>query len=232
MRPAFLILSVLALSAASAVPCRIEGQSIPSAYTFIENRQEIGPFFGVMNASTGRFGYAPSGGLWYGLRYGLQLGAGPMSLGGVVGLVDGTRDIIDPDRLEGDRKVGEGDVQIVTAEARLRFSATGNRAWHGFSPFLSFGAGVAFDLAGDPVANEIIEERDIYEFGTSFFGTLGLGTRYFLTDKIALRGDGTFSLWRVATPPGFSEPDRPFESVDDREWLRGLSGTLTLMYRW
>lgn len=232
MRPSFQKLSMLLMGAALAAPLGVTGQTIPSAYSFIERGQEVGPFFGVMSASDGRFGYAPSGGLWSGVRYGLQLGTGPMSLGGVIGVVNGTRDIIDPDRAEGDRTVGEGDVQIATVEGRLRFSATGNRAWHGLSPFLSIGGGVAFDLAGTPEANELIEERDIVDFGTSFFGTLGLGTRFFLTDQFALQGDGTFSLWRIATPPGFSEPDRPFESVDDREWLSGLSATVTLMYRW
>ena len=119
-----------------------------------------------------------------------------------------------------------------TIKAGLRLSATGNRSWHGLSPFLSLGAGVAFDLAGTPAGNEFIEDRDIFDFGTSFFGTLGLGTRFFLTEQFALRGDGVFSLWRVSTPPGFSEPDRPFEAVEDREWLSGLSATITLLYRW
>ncbi len=232
MRPDLHKLSALVLGALSVLPSSIDAQSVPSPYSFIEARQEIGPFLGVMNASDGRFDYAPSGGLWYGVRYGLQLGNGPMSLGGAIGVVDGTRDIVDPDRLEGDRKVGEGEVQIVTAEARLRFSLTGNRAWHRLSPFVSFGGGVAFDVAGEPQANEILEERDVFEFGTSFFGTLSAGTRFFLTESIALRADGMFSLWRVATPPGFSEPDRPFEAVEDREWLRGLSAGLTLLYRW
>ncbi|MGD8287046.1 MAG: hypothetical protein PVI31_00320 [Gemmatimonadota bacterium] len=232
MRPAFQMLSALAVGVMLAVPPGAAGQTVPSPFSFVERKQEVGPFFGYMNASTGRFGYAPSGGLWYGGRYALQLGTGPMSLEGVAGLVDGTRDIIDPNQPEGSRAVGEGDVQIATVQAGLRFSATGNRSWHALSPFLSIGAGVAFDLADTPQANALLEERDIYDFGTSFFGTLGLGSRLFLTEQLALRGDGTFSLWRVGTPPGFSDSDRPFEAVDDREWVRGLSGTITLMYRW
>lgn len=232
MRPALQMLSVLSLGAVLSAPDPVDGQTIPSPYTFIENRQEVGPFVGYLDASTGRFGYGPSGGLWYGARYGLQLGGSPVSLEGVAGLVDGTRDIIDPNQAEGQRVVGEGDVQLATLEARLRFSATGNRAWHRLSPFLSIGAGVAFDLADTPAANELLEERDVFDFGTSFLGTLGLGTRFFLTDGFALRADGTFSLWRIGTPPGFSEADRNFGSVENREWLRGLAGTITLLYRW
>lgn len=232
MRPALYMLSALAVGAALATPCEVDGQTIPSPYTFIENRQEVGPFIGYLDASTGRFGYAPSGGLWYGARYALQLGGSPMSLEGVAGLVDGTRDIIDPNQPEGQRVVGEADAQLATLEARLRFSATGNRAWRGLSPFLSIGAGVTFDLADTPAANELLEERDVFEFGTSFFGTLGLGARLLLTDSFALRTDGTFSLWRVGTPPGFSESDRDFGAVENREWLRGLSATLSVLYRW
>lgn len=238
MRPALQLLSSLAVALTLALaltltaPPPVEAQTIPSPYSFIERRQEVGPFFGYMDASSGRFRYGPSGGMWYGARYALQLGGGPVSLEGVAGLVDGTRDIIDPNQAEGERVVGEGDVQIATVEARLRFSATGNRSWHRLAPFLSVGGGVAFDLADTPQANELLEDRDVYEFRTSFFGTLGLGTRFFLTDGFALRGDGTFSLWRLSTPPGFSDTDRGFDSVDDREWVRGLSATISLLYRW
>jgi hypothetical protein len=231
MRAALQIISALALGAVLSPSSALYGQAIPSAYSFIDTRQEVGLYAGYMNASTGRFGYGPSGGLMYGARYGLQL-AGPASLEGVVGLVSGTRDVINPARAEGDRKIGEGDVRITTVDARLKFSATGDRAWHHLSPFLVMGAGVAFDLADPAEADAVLEERDVYEFGTSFFGSLGVGTRWFVSDRFAVRTDGTFSLWRLKTPPGFSDTDRAFESVDDREWVRGLSVSVSLLYRW
>lgn len=231
MRPPLQMLSILAFGGVLVTWSDADAQTIPSPYSFIENRQEVGPFVGYMDADPGRFGYGPSGGLWYGVRYGLQL-SGPMALEGTAGLVSGTRDVIDPNQPEGSRVVGEADALITTIDARLRFSATGDRAWHRLSPFLFLGAGVAFDVAQSAEADSLLEDRDVFDFGTSFFGSVGLGTRLFLSDHFAVRADGSFSLWRLKTPPGFSDADRTFDSVDNTQWVRGLGATFTLLYRW
>ena len=97
---------------------------------------------GHMSATTGRFGYGPSGGTLLGGRWAIGL-SGPLSFEGVVGLVNGTRDVINPGRAEGDRVVGAGDVLLTTIDGRLRFSLTGERAWHGLSPVLALMAGTA-----------------------------------------------------------------------------------------
>jgi hypothetical protein len=208
-----------------------EAQSIPSAYTFIERKQEVGPFVGYMNAATGRFGFGPQGGPIYGGRWGMEIG-GPISLEGVAGLIDGTRDVINPGRVEGDRVVGEADVLLTTVDARLKFTLTGDRAWHGLSPFVVAGGGVVFDLAEESAADATLEPPDRFDFGTSFFGTLGLGSRWFLTDRLALRTDAVFSLWKLDTPPGFSDPARGFEAVEEGEWAGGLSITVAALFRW
>jgi hypothetical protein len=231
MRPAFQILSALALGAVLVPPATAAGQAIPSAYTFIETRQEFGLYSGYMSASTGRFGFGPSGGLMFGGRYALHLG-GPLSLEGMGGVITGTRDVVNPAHAEGDRVIGQGDVLLPTIDARLRLSATGDRAWHGLSPFLVFGGGIAFDVADPATADATLEERDVFEFGTSFLGTLGIGTRWFISDRFVLRTDGTFTLWRLKTPPGFSDTDRGFLAVEDREWARGLSISVSLLHRW
>jgi hypothetical protein len=223
-------LRALALGAFVLAPVAVRGQSIPSAYSFVDTRQEAGLFAGYLSSNSGRFGYGPSGGLLYGGRYGVRLG-GPAALEGVVGLLQGTRDIINPSQPEGSRVVGEGDVRLAMIDARLRFAATGDRTWHGLSPFLVLGAGITFDLANPPAAEDLLEERDVFDFGTSFLGTLGIGTHWYVLDRLALRTDGTFSLWRLKTPPGFSDADRPFESVDDREWVRSLGVSVSLLYR-
>jgi hypothetical protein len=214
-----------------AYPCGASAQSIPSPFTRLERGQEIGLFSGFASAGTGRFGYGPSGGMMFGARYGVEL-SGPLSFEAVTSFVSGERDIINPGRVEGDRVVGSGDVLLTTIDARLKFSFTGRRAWNGISPFLVAGAGVAFDLAGTPADQAGLEPEDVFEFGTSFFGTMGLGTRWFLTDTIALRGDGVFSLWKIDTPPGFSDPTRGFEGVAEGEWLAATSFTISLLYRW
>jgi hypothetical protein len=231
MPRAFHKLSALALGTLLAAPAAARAQSIPSAYSFIETRQEAGLFAGYVNANAGRFGYGPSGGLMYGARYAVRL-SGPVALEGVGAMVQGKRDIINPSLPEASWKIGEGDVLLTTVDARLRFTATGDRAWHSLSPFLVLGGGVAFDLGATPAANEFLEERDVFDFGTSFYGTLGLGTHVYVMDRLALRTDGTFALWRLKTPPGFSDTDRPFTGVENREWVRSLGIAVSLLYRW
>lgn len=226
-RPWYSFVTVLALSLGGA--SQVEAQSIPSPFTFIEARQEAGPIFGIVDADPGRFEYAPRSGVVYGGRWGIEL-SGPLSLEGVATVIDGTRDVINPGRDEGDRVVGEADVLLTTLDARFKFSLTGDRMWHRLSPFIVAGGGVVFDAAGAQPDDELLEPEDQFKFGTSFYGTTGAGVRWFATRRFALRLDGTFSLWKVGTPPGFSERD--FEAVEQGEWLRSLGLTVSTLIRW
>lgn len=227
-----LTLPLAALLASSlAIGPELAAQSIPSPFAFIERKQESGPFVGYMHTATGRFGYGPKGGAIGGGRWGFELG-GPVSLEGVAGLVTGERDVVDPGRDEGDRIIGQAPVLIATADARLKFSFVGQRTWRGINPFLVFGAGIAYDVAGTDQLDEQLLAADRFEFGAGFFGTMGAGTRVFFGESVAARVDGVFSLWRLDTPPGFSDPERDFEGVESSEWSRGLSISMSLMYRW
>lgn len=229
LRSSLPILSVL-VGFALPLARGLDAQTIPSPYTFIERRQEGGVFSGYVTSETGRFHLGPSGGLLLGGRYGLEL-SGPLGLEGAVGFTTGERDIVNPARVT-DQTIGQADVILTTVDARLRFSFAGARAWHRLSPFLTVGGGLAFDIAADPALEADLEPADVFEFGTSFYGTLGTGTRWFLTDRFALRLDGVFSLWGIDTPPGFSDPERGFESVEESEWMSGLSFGVSLLYRW
>ena len=221
----------LLLGAGSIPAQEAAAQEISSPYRFIEERQEAGLFAGYLTANTGRFEYGPSGGLWVGGRYGLEL-TGPLSLEGVVGVIRGTRDVISPGRPEGDRVVGEADALITTIDGRLKLSLVGRRAWHGLSPFIVTGGGVALDAAEKPEADELLDEDEVFSFGPSFFGTAGVGTRWYVTDRITLRTDALFSLWKISTPAGFGDPQFDFGPVQEGEWVRGLSITGSLLFRW
>jgi hypothetical protein len=213
------------------MPALASAQSIPSPYEYLEKRQEFGLFAGSMNVDTGRFGYGPDGGNLFGIRYGLEL-SGPLSFEGVVGHSRGNRDVIDPGRVEGDRTIGNTDATISMVDARLRFSFVGRRTWHGLSPFLSAGGGIAIGHGASSDLDDVLLPEDVFDFGTSFFGTVALGTRWFVTETIAVRGDATFSLWALDTPPGYADPDRGFEEVSDSEWMRGNTFAISLLYRW
>ena len=231
MRPSVFFGLTLIATFVALAPHRASAQSIPSPYRYIEEKKETGPFVGYITAGTGRFGYGPGGGLLVGGRWGIEL-SGPLSFETTVGVTPGSRDVIDPRRELGDQKVGEADVLLSTIDGRLKFSFTGQRTWHGVSPFLVFGGGVAFDLASDDPADDILEAEDRFEFGTSFYGTAGTGVRWWLSDRLTLRGDGLFQLWQIDTPPGFATPERGFGGVEESEWVQGFRFSLAALIRW
>lgn len=231
MGSSFNRIAALAVGAWLTLPAAGSAQTIPSPFEYLERRQEAGIFGGVTSVGTGRFGYAPSGGPIFGARYGLEL-SGPLGLEGVVTFIDSKRDVVDPSRVEENRVIGEADEMLTSIEARLRFSFAGRRMWNRISPFLTLGGGAVLSTSSDDTLDQTLLPEDVFDFGTSFYGTLGLGTRWFVTDRLALRADGVFSLWKVDTPPGYSDPTRAFEEVEDGEWLRGSTASLTLLWRW
>ena len=211
-------------------PLLSAAQTIPSPYRYIDTRQEIGLILGRSSVNTGRFGYGPQGGTVVGVRWGINL-SGPLGFEAVATGIKGTRDVIDPTHAEGNRKVGEADVLLGTVDARLRFSLTGDRTWHDLAPFIVAGAGLAFDMSGAQAADSLVDASNQFKFGTSFFGTMGGGVRWMLSERLALRGDGVFSLWKIKTPPGFSDPTLNLQSVAKSEWANGFHVTISTLIR-
>lgn len=225
-RAALCAAALLSATAAESVA----GQQIPSPYRFVETSQEIGVVAGLVNPATGRFGFGPSSLALVGARWGIQI-SGPLGFEAAADIRPGSRDVVDPGRSEGDRVVGEADVLLGSAEGRLVLTLTGDRTWNGLAPYVALGGGMIFDLSGDDPADEVLLPEDRFDFGSSFLGTAGLGSRLYLSDRFVLRGDGTFSLYKIDTPPGYSDPDRQFEAVEEGEWVSGLALTLSLGYR-
>jgi hypothetical protein len=230
MRVRIALGSLTAAGLILSVAPRLHAQVVPSPFRFVETRQEAGLFFGTSSLSRGRFGFGPSDALNVGGRWGIRL-SGPLGFEAAAGLISGSRDVINPARPEGERKVGKADAQIGTLDGRLRLQVTGDRTWHRLAPFFVAGGGIAFDLSSAAPDDQRLEEQDRFDFGTSFFGTLGTGANLFLSDRLTLRADGIFSLWKLSTPPGFSDPERGFEAVEESEWVSGLHLSLTAAIR-
>lgn len=222
-----LALAGLLLTAGSS---RLEGQTVPSDYHFFEHRQEAGVFVGYTSQGTGRFGYGPSPGLLYGARYGVHLG-GPFGLEGVFGYSPTTRDVVDPTREEGSRVVGEADVKLLSIDARLKFSLTGDRSWKGLNPLLFVGAGLIWDAAGESDAENLLLPEDKFGFGRKFVAPIGGGIRWVPGERFLVRADLALTMFRLKTPPGYRNPDRAFGAVGEKEWVSGPTFSLGAGFR-
>ncbi len=222
------------------LPAHLRAQRIPSAYRFIETAQEAGASMFTVEPRAGIFGFGPKGGRIMGSYYQIRVG-GPFSLQGNVGYLPTTRDVIDPRRDEGDRKIGEADLTMGTADVRLQFTLTGPRTWYRLAPHLFAGGGIAMDFAPDQDIDMVLEEDDRFSFGPSFLGSFGAGIKLFPVDRISVRAEGVVTYWKVNTPRGFLRTDRallpPPEGSDqpaipeDGFWAVGRGLSLGIAWR-
>lgn len=184
---------------------------------------------GTTGQSTGRFGFGPQPGPAFGARYGIRLG-GPLSLEGVFRYSPTTRDVVDPDREEGDRVVGEADVELLSADARLVLSVTGDRTWHGLNPVVFGGIGVIWDMAGESRSDELILSDDRFEFGSRFLGVFGTGIRWIVSQRVLVRADLSVNMFQLKTPRGYRDPERDLQGVGEKQWVSGPAFSVGLAY--
>ena len=234
----FLMFTLLGVQVLGPLPA--SGQVIPSPYRFIETSQEAGVSQFTLTPEADMFGFGPRGGRMLGSYYQVRVG-GPFSVQGDLGYLPATRDVIDPRREEGDRKIGEADVTMATADVRLQFTLTGPRTWYRMAPHLFAGGGVAMDFAPDQDIDMVLEEDDRFTFGPSFLGSFGGGLKFFVFERIAIRAEGIVTYWKVNTPRGFLRTDRglvpPPEgsdepgTPDESIWSVGRGWSVGIGYR-
>lgn len=220
------------LALTGVAEARASAQVVPSPYRSIEHGQEAGPTGGPMSFRRGSLELGPTLNWFAGARYAIEA-SGPLFFEGLAGYAPGTRRVVDPRRQEGDRAIGDAEVRMLMASARLGFSLTGRRTWRRLSPFLFASAGVASDIAEPGELDEMLEETDRFSFGTAFTTSSGAGLRVALGSRLMLRLDGEFLLWRLRTPSGFHDETKiPDGDVADREWVYGygLSAGMSLRF--
>ena len=219
-----LTLTLLALPSATAA------QEIPSPYRYMEKGQEVSLFAGYLATDPGRFGFGPGDQQQLGARYSVVV-SNAFSLEGLASTMFGPRDVVNPNRAEGDRVIDEAEVRLVSLEARLQFALTGRRTWRGLQPFGFVGGGVSFDTLGEQDEDFFLEERDRYEFGTRLTGSFGGGFRYAFTQRWMMRVDAGMFLYKLGYPVGWRDTTLGFEGVPEDEWVSAKSISLGLAWR-
>jgi hypothetical protein len=207
----------------------LAAQSIPSPYRHVDTNQEAGLFAGYnFFVADGQFGIGPKPGPLAGARYGITIG-GPFSLEGVLTYMDSSRDVLDPGPEGEFTKVGEANLQLLTAEARIKFMLVGQRTWHRLSPHVLVGAGITFELAGGQPADQLLQPEDRYSFGNSFSGLLGFGGRWFISHRILLRSELTLQLWQQDIPSGYRNREALVASPES-EWIQAWGISAGIAY--
>jgi hypothetical protein len=201
----------------------LSAQSIPSSYRFIETRHEVGLYAGYLFIDPGELGQAPESGPMVGARYDIHF-TGPLSGEVGLGLLPTNRQVKARSGTSTTLvDLEETDALLLSAEAGLRFHLTGQRAWRGLAPYALATAGIVADLAGTGALERQIVEEERFTFGPTFAASAGLGSQFFLTDKVSLRVEARDNVWRLSYPDIY----RPAGIVEeDAEWAHNFGLTI------
>ena len=162
--PSLSVLALLCVGLSAVAPAG--AQQIPSSYRYLDDGQKTGVFGAYLNLTRGKWDLGPRSAAYAGGRYSIEV-SGPLFAEGLLTYVPTTRNVVDPRRAEGDRSIGETDVHLMLASARLAFSLTGRRTWRRIAPHIFAGTGVAIDVAGMSDTEETLQPEDRFEFGTT-----------------------------------------------------------------
>jgi hypothetical protein len=206
-----IVLAILALSAGTA-----SAQSVPSPFRYIERPSSVeilggylftDPTVEIDSLRSAEFG-AQSAPMVT-ARFNRRLG-GPLS--GNVGLsfIASDRKVISAAEGQDSAFVqpletGETvSAPILMLEGGLRFHVTGDRTYRGFAPFLAVTGGVATELGGTAGAERELPEDERFDFGPAFAVGGAAGLDVFLSQRVSLRTELSYRIWRLGVPQGFA----------------------------
>ena len=200
--------AVILAVAAPAFPIAPEahGQTIPSPYRYIEETQAAGVFAGYLATDRGDLDLGPHSAPIFGGTYSIRF-AGPVSGEALLAFSPSRRTIFRT--ATGDEEgplteIGETSALLAVAGGGLKLHLTGPRTWRGIAPYAAAGIGFVSDVASAPDEEDEVPIAERFEFGPSFAVSLGAGTDWFPSERLALRIEARDLVWRLTTPSGLA----------------------------
>lgn len=206
-----IVLAILVLAAGAA-----SAQSVPSPFRYIERQSSVEILGGYLftdatieidSLRSAEFGArsAPMVTARFNRRFG-----GPLS--GNLGLtfVASDRKVISA--AEGQDSVFVGPLEtgetvsapILMLEGGLRFHITGDRTFRGFAPFVAATGGIATEVGGRAGAERELPKDERFDFGPAFAVGGAAGLDVFLSQRMSLRTELSYRIWRLGVPEGFA----------------------------
>ncbi len=209
--------TAIALLAPGVAAAQVGHDPAGSPYHDIPKGHTVTPFVGQFGGAGGRFGIAPHDGIVYGVRYDIRT-ASPLQLG--IGYAQGSleRLIVDPFLPVAERVTGPVDQKVSFVEIDIQLNLTGGKTWHRLAPFVGAGGGLT-------LPHSTPADTSGFELGKKIYFAPHAGFRFFVTDRLHLRGDGRVVFWKLNYPVSFTQestldPDSPPVIDDGRvsEW--------------
>jgi hypothetical protein len=152
---------------------------------------------GYFGGSGGQFNIGPHRGKVFGARYDIRT-ANTLQIGVAVARSNLDRFIVDPFVRLANRRSGPVRQSVTFAELNLQFNLSGGKSWHRLAPFVGAGVGLAF-------ATSTPGDTSQYKFGRKFYLAPNVGFRFFITDRLHLRGEARAAFWKLNYPTTFQD---------------------------
>ncbi|HWN17653.1 MAG TPA: hypothetical protein VNO19_01945 [Gemmatimonadales bacterium] len=188
-------MTVLALLCVPTVALAQVGHSpTGSPYRDVRKGHTITATGGYFGGSGGVVDVGPHRGEMFGGRYDIR-SASALQIGLAVSQANLKRFILNPTLPPENRLTGPVQQSVTFVEIALQFNLTGGKSWHRIAPFIGSGFGLA--LASDTPADAL------FDFGNKFYLAPNAGLRFFLSDRLHLRGEARAAFWKLTYPSVF-----------------------------
>lgn len=232
------------LCVGASVPTASQAQEVVgnapehSPYRDIVNHQNLTLFFGRFAGNAGPADVGALPGLAYGLRLAIRL-SGPVDFWTTIGAAASTRHVIVADtsvtHADSARRGPDIKLPLMLADMALVLNITGDKTWHRLAPYAGIGLGVV-------APTHKVTDPGGYTVALNFALVPTLGTRWFLSDALAIRIEARDYFFRYQYPLAFFDtlnlhyagpPPRssvlPLGSTD-RRWSNHLTLWLGVSY--
>ena len=150
------------------------------------------PTVGMLGGDGGPMQLSPNSGMTYGIRFDFRFSGLLQGWAGIE-YMDAERMVLHPDDSLVHRYSGPVPMSVILPTIGLQANLTGPKRWHGLAPFAAFTFGAA-------IGEQPAQDTSDFNFGTKLVMAPSVGTRLFLGDKVHLRAEALWYMWKMKYP--------------------------------
>ena len=197
---------------------------IRSAFVDYSERHSLTLFGGYFGGNVGSAGVGPQSSAIVGLAYRKHL-SGPVNAFARFSYAPSKRTVLDPYQPKADQVVGTTSQTLYMLDLALTLDITGEKLWHGMSPYVGLALGAANGGSTPDVGG--------YKFGTQFYVGLGAGLKYHIKGPWVISASAWDYFWQLQYPTTYfvSGPNSvlPINSPD-KDWTGNWALTFGISY--